>query len=263
MGSAKPRYVCRALRMVSPPGAGRSDGYHELLIGTTCLTKIALCPPAWLSQRQRLSEGWECLPEEPGGAGTRNPGGVTPAFQRREVCRVGLCRARLQLGRDCGPAPFASPAQGLGKAPLGLSHPGSAGMGQRCPAYRFKCYSCKRIFSSAVVVFMDISTHDPTFVALNVAVCLYEVLFSIRCFLCFFLSMEGIVGAQLLSAQPLLAGKLRLAGINIVKLRKTLCKPLSWLAHSLVFGHLWAAVAAAVHPCLLLFLTLSLFRAAE
>lgn len=77
--------------MVSPPGAGRSDGYHELLIGTTCLTKIALCPPAWLSQRQRLSEGWECLPEEPGGAGTRNPGGVTPAFQRCEVCRVGLC----------------------------------------------------------------------------------------------------------------------------------------------------------------------------
>lgn len=50
--------------------------------------------------------------------------------------------------------------------------------------------------------------------------------------------MEGIVGAQLLSAQPLLAGKLHLTGINIAKLRKTLCKPLSWLAHSLVLGHL-------------------------
>lgn len=155
------------------------------------------------------------------------------------------------------------PSSGLGKLRrvcLTLAAPGRDSGARLTDS---NAISCKRIFSSAVVVFMDISTHDPTFVALNVAVCLYEVLFSIRCFLCFFLSMEGIVGAQLLSAQPLLAGKLRLAGINIVKLRKTLCKPLSWLARSLVFGHLRAAVAAAVRPCLLLFLTLSLFRAAE
>lgn len=41
--------VCRVLLMVAPPCAGRSDGCQELLLGQTCLVKIALCPHAWLS----------------------------------------------------------------------------------------------------------------------------------------------------------------------------------------------------------------------